>query len=108
MFCLFLPFFLIFSYVVNSFVLPVGCLDSFQDLYHLNQYREEILALDGFGEKSYERLWSAITRSRENDSVHFLVAMDIPKAVHPSPICRFFNLVDVPTSCYVKRKSNKL
>ena len=58
--------------------LELGYLDSFQDLYHLDQYREDILALDGFGEKSYERLWSAITRSRETDFVHFLVAMDIP------------------------------
>lgn len=58
--------------------LELGYLNSFQDLYHLDQYREDILALDGFGEKSYERLWSAITRSRETDFVHFLVAMDIP------------------------------
>ena len=58
--------------------LELGYLDSFQDLYHLDQYREDILALDGFGEKSYERLWAAITRSRETDFVHFLVAMDIP------------------------------
>ncbi len=58
--------------------LELGYLDSFQDLYHLDQYRKDILALDGFGEKSYERLWSAITKSRETDFVHFLVAMDIP------------------------------
>lgn len=58
--------------------LDEGYLHSFQDLYHLNQYHEEILHLDGFGEKSYERLWNSITRSRETDFVHFLVAMDIP------------------------------
>ena len=58
--------------------LELGYLDSFQDLYHLDQYREDITSLDGFGEKSYERLWSAITKSRETDFVHFLVAMDIP------------------------------
>lgn len=55
-----------------------GYLHSFQDLYHLDQYHEEIVHLDGFGEKSYERLWNSITRSRETDFVHFLVAMDIP------------------------------
>lgn len=58
--------------------LELGYLESFMDLYHLNQHREEILALDGFGEKSYERLWDSITRSRDTDFVHFLVAMDIP------------------------------
>lgn len=58
--------------------LELGYLDSFQDLYHLDQYQEDITSLDGFGEKSYERLWSAITKSRETDFVHFLGAMDIP------------------------------
>lgn len=58
--------------------LELGYLDSFLDLYHLDQYREDILALDGFGQKSYERLWSAISKSRETDFTHFLVAMDIP------------------------------
>lgn len=58
--------------------LEAGYLHSFQDLYHLDQYHEEILRLDGFGEKSYERLWNSITSSRETDFVHFLVAMDIP------------------------------
>lgn len=58
--------------------LDEGYLYSFQDLYHLDQYHEEILRLDGFGEKSYERLWNSITSSRETDFVHFLVAMDIP------------------------------
>ena len=58
--------------------LELGYLESFLDLYHLDQNREEILALDGFGEKSYERLWDSITRSRDTDFVHFLVAMDIP------------------------------
>lgn len=58
--------------------LELGYLESFLDLYHLDQYREEILALDGFGEKSYERLWDSVTRSRDTDFVHFLVAMDIP------------------------------
>ena len=62
--------------------LELGYLDSFQDLYHLDQHREDILALDGFGEKSYESLWKAITKSRETDFVHFLVAMDIPMVGH--------------------------
>lgn len=58
--------------------LDLGYLESFQDLYELNRHHEEIISLDGFGERSYARLWDAIAKSRETDFVHFLVAMDIP------------------------------
>lgn len=58
--------------------LDLGYLQSFQDIYHLDKHREDIIKLDGFGEKSFERLWGAITASRDTDFVHYLVAMDIP------------------------------
>ena len=58
--------------------LELGYLESFLDLYDLEQHREEIIALEGFGEKSYERLINSVARSRDTDFVHFLVAMDIP------------------------------
>jgi len=55
-----------------------GWLTSFQDIYHLDKHRKEIIALEGYGEKSYEKLWSAISESRNTDFVHYLTAMDIP------------------------------
>lgn len=58
--------------------LNLGYLQSFQDIYHLDRYREDIIKLEGFGEKSFDRLWDAVTRSRDTDFVHYLVAMDIP------------------------------
>lgn len=58
--------------------LNLGYLNSFQDLYHLDTHREEIIALDGYGEKSFERLWTSITNSRKTSFVRYLVAMDIP------------------------------
>ena len=58
--------------------LECGWLTSFQDIYHLDKHRKEIIALEGYGEKSYEKLWSAINESRNTDFVHYLTAMDIP------------------------------
>lgn len=58
--------------------LNLGYLQSFQDIYHLNRYREDIIKLEGFGEKSFDRLWDAISRSRNTDFALYLVAMDIP------------------------------
>ena len=58
--------------------LECGWLISFQDIYHLDRYRKEIVALDRYGEKSYERLWAAINESRNTDFIHYVTAMDIP------------------------------
>ncbi len=58
--------------------LECGWLTSFQDIYHLDIHRKEIIAMDGYGEKSYEKLWSAVNESRNTDFVHYLTAMDIP------------------------------
>ena len=40
--------------------------------------KENILEMDGFGPRSYERLWAAIEESRKVTLEHFLVAIDIP------------------------------
>ena len=59
-------------------LIRLGALKSYQDLYHLDHYRKEIIALEGFGEKSYENLIASINESRNTTFVRFLVAMDIP------------------------------
>ena len=59
-------------------LIRIGALKSYQDLYHLDRYRNEIIALEGFGEKSYENLIASINESRSTTFVRFVVAMDIP------------------------------
>lgn len=59
-------------------LIQAGALKGFQDLYHLDRYRDQIIALDGFGEKSYENMICSINNSRNTTFVHFLTAMDIP------------------------------
>lgn len=55
-----------------------GFLHSFTDIFRLDRYREEIIAMDGFGERSWQRLWDAIERSRTTTFERYLVSMDIP------------------------------
>ena len=59
-------------------LIRLGALKGYQDLYHLDRYRDEIIALEGFGEKSYENLIASINESRSTTFVRFVVAMDIP------------------------------
>lgn len=55
-----------------------GFLTTYQDLYHLNRYRNQIIRMEGFGTKSYEKLQKAINASRKTTFARYLVAMDIP------------------------------
>lgn len=55
-----------------------GWLLDFTDIYRLDQHREEIIRMDGFGEKSWQRLWNAIQKSLNTSFERYLIAMDIP------------------------------
>jgi DNA ligase (NAD+) len=55
-----------------------GYLRDFIDIYRLDQYAKEIQQLEGFGIKSWQRLWDAIQKSRNTTFERFVVAMDIP------------------------------
>lgn len=48
------------------------------DIYRLDEHRAEIIQMEGFGEKSWQRLWDAIQRSRDTTFERYLIAMDIP------------------------------
>lgn len=56
-------------------LIQIGALKTYQDLYHLDRYRDEIIALEGFGEKSYENLIASINESRNTTFVRFVVAI---------------------------------
>jgi DNA ligase (NAD+) len=55
-----------------------GWLRSFSDIYRLDEYAKEIVDMEGFGEKSWRRLWEAIQRSRNTTFERYVIAMDIP------------------------------
>ena len=55
-----------------------GFLTTYQDLYHLDRYRNQIIRMEGFGVKSYEKLQESINASRKTTFARYLVAMDIP------------------------------
>lgn len=55
-----------------------GFIRDYADIYHLAEHREAIVALDGFGERSYENLAAAIEKSRAAHPANFLFALCIP------------------------------
>lgn len=59
-------------------IMSNGYLSSIKDIYHLNNYSNEIKALDGFGKKSVEKLFNAIDKSRSITLDKFIYSLSIP------------------------------
>ncbi len=55
-----------------------GWIKEFADIYKLDRHKEQIVSLEGFGEKSYQKLWNAIEKSSVVPLDRFLVALGIP------------------------------
>lgn len=54
-----------------------GFLKKFKDLYHLDKFHENIISLDGFGEKSYKNLMESVEKSRNTTLPKFIYALGI-------------------------------
>lgn len=55
-----------------------GFLRIYADIFCLSRYAEEIKAMDGFGEKSWDNLWSAIQKAKTVTLSHYINALGIP------------------------------
>ena len=55
-----------------------GFISDFADIYHLEQHRQAIETMEGFGEKSCDNMVRAIEKSRKVHPVNFIYALCIP------------------------------
>jgi len=60
-------------------LLDSGFLKTFDDLYHLDRYKDSIIALEGWGESSYQNLQEAVEDSRKMELSRFIVCFGIPE-----------------------------
>ncbi len=54
-----------------------GFIHEFADIYHLDQHRDAIVDMEGFGEKSYTRLIESVERSRQTTLPRLVYALGI-------------------------------
>ncbi len=54
-----------------------GFIDNYTDLFRLEKYKNEIIEMEGFGEKSYNNLISAIEKSKNIHIANFIYALGI-------------------------------
>lgn len=54
-----------------------GFIKNYTDLYHLNDYEDEIVGMDGFGRKSYDNIIESVEKSRTVTLDHVIYALGI-------------------------------
>jgi len=69
-----------------------GFIKDFDDIYHLDDHRDAIVSMSGFGEKSYENIISSVNESRKTTAARLLAALGIANVgrANASEICRHF------------------
>ena len=67
-----------------------GYVKDFTDLFHLDNYRDEIMTMDGFGEKSFLKLQSSIEKARKTTLARLVYGLGIPGigSANAKVICR--------------------
>ena len=59
-------------------LLSHGFIHNFKDIYHLYNYRQQLIQLDGFGQKSIDNLLKSIEDSKNVKLENFITALGIP------------------------------
>ncbi len=55
-----------------------GFIKELSDIFHVEKYKEEIIEMEGFGEKSFENLKNSVENARNTDLARFLYSLGIP------------------------------
>ena len=71
----------------------MGFIHEFADLFHLDRYREQIVEMEGFGEKSYKNLVESVNRARNTTLPRVIYGLGIANigAANAKMLCRFFD-----------------
>ncbi len=66
-----------------------GMIHDFGDIFELDQYKDKIKSMDGFGEKSWNRLWKGIIKARHTTLPRLIYGLGIPNvgAANAKLIC---------------------
>ncbi len=71
----------------------LGFVNEFADLFHLDRYREQIVEMEGFGEKSYQNLTESINRARNTTLPRVIYGLGIANigVANAKMLCRYFD-----------------
>lgn len=71
----------------------MGFIHEFADLFHLSDYKEQIVTMEGFGEKSYQNLIDSIEKARNTTLPKLIYSLGIANIglVNAKMICKHFS-----------------
>lgn len=71
----------------------MGFVHEFSDLFHLDRYKEQIMEMEGFGEKSYTNLMDSIEKARKTTLPRVIYSLGIANIglVNAKMLCRHFS-----------------
>ena len=55
-----------------------GFIKEFSDIFHVDDYKDEITQMEGFGEKSFKNLKASVEKARKTDMARLLYSLGIP------------------------------
>lgn len=70
-----------------------GYVREYADLFHLDRYRDEIVEMEGFGERSYQKLTDSLEKARHTTLPKLLYSLGIPNigAANAKVLCREYD-----------------
>ena len=70
-----------------------GFIHNFGDIYEINRYRDEIINMDGFGQKSFDNLLESLEKSRDTTLAKVIYSLGIANIglANAKVICRHFD-----------------
>lgn len=70
-----------------------GFIHEYADLFHLDRHREQIVEMEGFGEKSYNNLMESIDRARNTTLPRLIYSLGIANigSANAKMLCKFFD-----------------
>jgi DNA ligase (NAD+) len=77
---------------IEKFI-EMGFVDKYPDIFEIEKYHDEITELDGFGEKSFDKLIKAIEKSKTVNLCNFIYALGINHVglSNAKLLCKYFN-----------------
>ncbi len=59
-------------------LIAMGLIKELADIFRIDRYKEEIVKMEGFGEKSFNNLVSSVNKSRKTNTTRLLYSLGIP------------------------------
>ena len=80
------------SATLEKFV-DMGLIQEYSDIYRLDRYRDRIVEMEGFGERSYQKLMDGINASRNTTLPRVIYSLGIANigSANAKMLCRFFD-----------------